>query len=252
MNISCPHCQFSKDIDPSKAPARPTRVTCPKCRQVFTFDPTQGDGASQAAPSVKQVSCPACGLKQDAGPSCQGCGIVYEKWQRRQAELAESRQYDNSLDFPGNEEEISPADLPKAGFWIRVVSSIIDFIVVTVVQMILVFFLGMAGGIMGGELSDEGHFMMGMTTGLFGMILTWAYYVFFTGYCGQTPGKMALRIKVIRTDGSGLGYGTAFLREVIGKFISWILLCIGYLMVAFDAQKQGLHDKIAGTYVIKL
>ena len=48
------------------------------------------------------------------------------------------------------------------------------------------------------------------------------------------------------------GYGTAFLREVIGKFISSILLCIGYLMVAFDGQKQGLHDKIAGTYVIKL
>jgi uncharacterized RDD family membrane protein YckC len=83
-------------------------------------------------------------------------------------------------------------------------------------------------------------------------VLTVAYYVFFTGYCGQTPGKMALRIKVIRTNGMEIGYGKAALREVLGKFVSGILLGIGYLMVAFDLQKQGLHDKIADTYVIKL
>jgi uncharacterized RDD family membrane protein YckC len=87
---------------------------------------------------------------------------------------------------------------------------------------------------------------------LFGVSLIIGYVVFFTGYCGQTPGKMALRIKVIRTDGSPLSYGRAFLREVPGKFISSILLGIGYLMVAFDGQKQGLHDKIADSYVIKL
>ena len=54
------------------------------------------------------------------------------------------------------------------------------------------------------------------------------------------------------TDGSQLTYGRAAKREVLGKFVSSILLGIGYLMVAFDSQKQGLHDKIADTYVIKL
>ncbi|MDH3960367.1 MAG: RDD family protein, partial [Desulfuromonadales bacterium] len=83
-------------------------------------------------------------------------------------------------------------------------------------------------------------------------VLSISYAVFFTGYCGQTPGKMVLRIKVIRTDGSPINYGRAALREVLGKFISSILLGIGYLMVAFDNRKQGLHDKIADTYVIKL
>jgi uncharacterized RDD family membrane protein YckC len=63
---------------------------------------------------------------------------------------------------------------------------------------------------------------------------------------------MALRIKVIRTNGMEIGYGKAALREVLGKFVSGILPGIGYLMVAFDLQKQGLHDKIADTYVIKL
>ena len=79
-----------------------------------------------------------------------------------------------------------------------------------------------------------------------------SYAVFFTGYCGQTPGKMALRIKVIMTDGTDISYGQAALREVVGKFISALLLGIGYLMVAFDSKKQGLHDRLANTYVIKL
>jgi uncharacterized RDD family membrane protein YckC len=63
---------------------------------------------------------------------------------------------------------------------------------------------------------------------------------------------MALRIQVVRTDGTPMTYGRAFLREVLGKFVSGIVLGIGYLVVAFDRDKQGWHDKIAKTYVIRL
>ena len=87
---------------------------------------------------------------------------------------------------------------------------------------------------------------------LFSMILSFFYWIFFTGYCGQTPGKMLLRIQVVGTDGESLSYGKAFYREVVGKFISGIIFAIGYLMAAFDDQKQGLHDRMAKTYVIKL
>jgi uncharacterized RDD family membrane protein YckC len=63
---------------------------------------------------------------------------------------------------------------------------------------------------------------------------------------------MAVRVKVIRTDGGDIGYGRALLRETLGKFVSALIFGIGYLMVAFDARKQGLHDRIADTYVVKL
>lgn len=246
MNIRCPHCNFSRDVDPSKVPAGATRVTCPQCRQVFTFNDGASDRLPQTATPPEQMTCPACGLQQPAGDSCQGCGIVYEKWQRRQHEISQSPLSAETAPEP------SAAELPKAGFWVRVIASVVDSILVTVVQMVLGFILGLTAGLTGGDLSGEGNLMLGLTTGLFGMVLAVAYYVFFTGYCGQTPGKMAVRIKVIRTDGADIGYGSAFLRETLGKFISSILLGIGYLMVAFDSQKQGLHDKIAGTYVIKL
>ncbi|MDX9709761.1 MAG: RDD family protein, partial [Trichloromonas sp.] len=97
-----------------------------------------------------------------------------------------------------------------------------------------------------------GEAFVGLMATLFGALVGLTYSVFFTGYCGQTPGKMALRIKVIRATGEEIGYGRAFVREVPGKFLSGILLGIGYLMAAFDSQKQGLHDRIADTYVIKL
>mgnify|MGYP000197082409 CR=1 FL=1 len=45
---------------------------------------------------------------------------------------------------------------------------------------------------------------------------------------------------------------TPKLREIVGKFVSGIILGIGYIMAGFDRNKQGLHDRIAGTYVIKL
>jgi uncharacterized RDD family membrane protein YckC len=150
----------------------------------------------------------------------------------------------------GEEPYPSPEALPKAGFWIRLVAWMVDSAIITVTQIVLSLVLAAVG--LGADLDPTGQGMIAMVTWLFGSVLTVAYYVFFTGYCGQTPGKMALRIKVIGTDGSEIGYGRAALREVLGKFVSGILLGIGYLVIAFDPQKQGLHDKMADTYVIKL
>ncbi len=79
---------------------------------------------------------------------------------------------------------------------------------------------------------------------------TAAYYTLFTGLRGQTPGKMAVGIKVIREDGSLPGVGYAALRETIGKLVSGLALLLGYLWVAFDTKKQGWHDKMAGTVVV--
>jgi uncharacterized RDD family membrane protein YckC len=78
------------------------------------------------------------------------------------------------------------------------------------------------------------------------------YYVFFTGYSGQTPGKMLLRIRVVRLDNTQVSYGQAFIRETIGKFISGIVLGIGYLMAALRSDKRALHDLMADTKVVKI
>ena len=95
----------------------------------------------------------------------------------------------------------------------------------------------------------------GLTTllSLILMVIQFAYYIYFIGSRGQTPGKMAMGVKVIRKDGiTPVGYGKAFMREFVGKFISSIVLALGYLWIIWDKEKQGWHDKIAGTIVVKV
>jgi uncharacterized RDD family membrane protein YckC len=67
---------------------------------------------------------------------------------------------------------------------------------------------------------------------------------------GATPGKKLMAIKIVKTDGSSLTLLSALLRY-LGFFISSFLLGIGFLLILFDSKKQGLHDKIASTYVVK-
>jgi uncharacterized RDD family membrane protein YckC len=208
------------------------------------------------------VTCPACGLTQPAGETCSGCGIIYAKWEAsQQAKREEDAKPGPETQMTGAGDHLAEirheapiltaAVQPKAGFWIRFVAYSVDGAIVGLVQFILGWLLVFATG-MTGSMTGDGQLAMSVVSGLLGITISFAYGIFFIGYCGQTPGKMLVRIKVIRTDGSAVTYGHAFLREVVGKFISGILLGIGYLMVAFDSQKQGLHDKIADTYVVKL
>ena len=76
------------------------------------------------------------------------------------------------------------------------------------------------------------------------------YFIWFHGSVGQTPGKMLLGLRVIQASGETMTFGVAFLRWV-GTLVSSLFLSLGYLWIAFDGKKQGWHDKIAATLVIR-
>ena len=75
------------------------------------------------------------------------------------------------------------------------------------------------------------------------------YFVGLWSWRGQTLGQIAAHIKVVHQDGKPMDLGTAVLR-FIGYVVCVLTLGIGFLMIAFDGQKRGLHDRLAGTYVI--
>jgi uncharacterized RDD family membrane protein YckC len=77
-----------------------------------------------------------------------------------------------------------------------------------------------------------------------------AYVTFFLGKYGATPGKMALGLKVVRSDGSELTYARAFGRY-LAEYLSAFTLMIGYIIAAFDREKRALHDHICDTRVIR-
>lgn len=234
MQLTCPHCQFSKEIPASKLPAEPTRVTCPQCKGSFSLPQRKTDQST-----LPRIICPACQSEQPKAEACSSCGLIFAKYRAPQQPEVHSA--------PTMSNGVTPDSRPKAGFWLRFVAIMIDGFLVFLMQVGFSMLLMLIGS---NSFNPEG--MMSILIQLFSMILSLFYWIFFTGYCGQTPGKMLLRIQVVRTDGESIGYGKAFYREVVGKFISGIIFCIGYLMAAFDDQKQALHDRMAKTYVIKL
>ena len=66
---------------------------------------------------------------------------------------------------------------------------------------------------------------------------------------GQTLGKMAMGIRVVGPDGQNPSYWRAALRETIGKWVSQLIVYLGYFWMLWDADQQCWHDKIAGTTV---
>ncbi|HEX2031623.1 MAG TPA: RDD family protein [Actinomycetota bacterium] len=88
-------------------------------------------------------------------------------------------------------------------------------------------------------------------SGLVVLGLLWAYFVVATGLTGGTLGKHALGIRVISAGFARPDWETVLFREVVGRIIVAASLGIGYLWAAFDPRKQGWHDRIADTLVVK-
>jgi uncharacterized RDD family membrane protein YckC len=129
----------------------------------------------------------------------------------------------------------------RAGFWIRFVATLIDGLIIGVIQFVLSFILG---DIMDPETN------MGAST-VINLILTIIYFVWFQTYNnGQTFGKKITGIRVANLDGGKVSFGMMFIREIIGKTISALILLIGFLMAA-GKSKRALHDRIAKTIVIR-
>lgn len=76
------------------------------------------------------------------------------------------------------------------------------------------------------------------------------YFVWMNGTYGATVGKMVMGIKILRENGKKINYSEALLRE-IASILSFAVLLLGYLNVIWDKKKQGWHDKIAHTIVVK-
>jgi uncharacterized RDD family membrane protein YckC len=138
------------------------------------------------------------------------------------------------------------------GFWRRSFAFLIDEVILYFVSLILFMIgllaLGMKGDMMGRFPASPEGMTHGM--GLFGLLYLAAsllagmtYFTWFHGIGGRTPGK-------IQVSGDPMTPGVAFLRWV-GYLISGPVFCLGFLWVAFDGRKQGWHDKIAATIVIR-
>lgn len=126
-----------------------------------------------------------------------------------------------------------------AGFWARVAASSLDMSIIVLIALAL----GMAGTV-GGEI-------VALAAGVINFFVALLYGPVLESSARQaTFGKQMLGLQVTDVEGNR----TSFLRALgrnLAKIISYIPLCIGFLMVAFTAKKQGLHDMVAGCVVVR-
>jgi uncharacterized RDD family membrane protein YckC len=154
--------------------------------------------------------------------------------------------------------EFSTGHHPFAGFWSRAAARVIDLLII-IAAFNLIYLadrLGADAGLWTGMGLGEGSWtgagisMANVLRGLFFLTFPVFYYVYLHATYGQTFGKMALKIKVVNEDGTSLDYRKAFLRW-LGYFLCDLTFYIGYLWAAFDHRKQGLHDKVCRTVVVR-
>ena len=136
----------------------------------------------------------------------------------------------------GPSKERTAEAAPKAGFWMRFIAYLIDGIIVGLPSYALGSVVVHADTATRSGIS----FLIGIT-----------YLVYFWSSYGKGPtiGMQLLHMKVVKTDGSLLSVTTALIRYV-GLIVASIPFCIGLIWAGIDSQKQGWHDKIAGTYVL--
>lgn len=143
---------------------------------------------------------------------------------------------------------VMPDELRVAGFWLRFCAFFIDNILLQVVSSSINIFLGVP--IFGSGPDETPDFAMIAVGTLLGFAIAVTYETWMVGKFGATLGKMALGLRVVQPDGSPITYMRAFGRYW-AKILSGIACYIGYIMVAFDDQKRGLHDRICETRVIR-
>lgn len=127
---------------------------------------------------------------------------------------------------PAAQPPVVPENLlyPKASFWERLAAGFLDLILVGILCVVL-------------------HPIA--------PVVALAYFSALWAWKHTTIGGIVVGLKVVRTDGRPLTFPVALVRSLAAAF-SIIVLFLGFLWIAWDAEKQGWHDKIAGTHVLKL
>jgi uncharacterized RDD family membrane protein YckC len=138
-------------------------------------------------------------------------------------------------------------DQEYAGFWIRTGAAILDSILTLIIVMPILT------AIYGAEywLSDKGFSLLGGWDFFFNYLFPAMAIIALWVYKSATPGKMATKLTIVDAETGAKPSTGQFLVRYLGYYIATIPLCLGIIWVAFDKRKQGWHDKLAGTVVIK-
>ena len=132
-----------------------------------------------------------------------------------------------------------------AGFWIRTGAAIIDTI------LTLIIIAPILTAIYGTDYWVSESFVQGVWDVLFNYMLPPIAVIIFWVYKSATLGKMATKLTIVDAKTGGKPSTGQFVGRYLGYYVSMLPLFLGIIWVGIDKRKQGWHDKLAGTVVIK-
>ena len=137
-----------------------------------------------------------------------------------------------------------------AGFFVRLAAYFIDLILVSALSLCVQLPL-LIVKFAASDVDFLNHFLFQYSVyDVIDYLMATAYFVLLTYFCGGTVGKLLLKLRVVDVEGRKLSFLTVLIRETVGKYLSALIICIGYLLIGFDSRKQGLHDKISDSIVV--
>lgn len=146
-------------------------------------------------------------------------------------------------------EAMPPPPLPPgtayAGFWLRLWASLIDLVLFSLWTIPLMY------AIYGDAMLTSGKLILGPADVLINWVLPAVAVIVFWRRKQATLGKMAIRARIVDARTGGEPGTRQDIVRYFGYLLSLLPVGLGYLWIAFDRRKQGLHDKLAGTVVIR-
>ncbi len=137
-----------------------------------------------------------------------------------------------------------------AGFFVRLAAYLIDWVIVGAILLVVRIPIWISAFAHPGNLLVRDFVFKQSLADMIIYLLTVAYFILLTYYTGATLGKRALQLRVISTEGRHMTFFEVVYRETVGKFLSGVIIGIGYLMILIDKEKRGIHDLLADTCVI--
>ena len=142
------------------------------------------------------------------------------------------------------------ASATYGGFWVRFLAVLLDWIIIGIISTALGAIVG-SGAVITTQ-AGNGAVQVNYAANAMATLVGLIYFVgFWSLRNGQTPGMIPFRMRVVKaSDGTAPDWVVSLLRYA-GLIISIVVIFIGVIWAAFDSRKQGWHDKIANTLVIR-
>ena len=190
-----------------------------------------------------RVDCPRCSTVNEPGSAyCYSCGLPLDEVQTQQSSPTDGY----APEYEANGQSLASR---PAGFWVRLVAFIVDNALTFALTAAIASALGISISDWWREATtSETAWNFGAFDWI-SSVLGALYFSILVAAWSATLGKLLFGLEVVRNDGSKVGIGRAFFRYWC-YIISFLLVGIGFLMIAFRRDKRGLHDLICDTKVV--